>query len=250
MAGQHVGGGVVDAEVFAHAAGRQPSAEVLKKVPAARELMRARPEDLVLISFSTHGHNGQDGRFQLYPSDMSKHSISSDDLTAWLRDVDAGEMVLIVDACHSAAAVEQEGFKPGPMGSRGLGQLAYDKRMRILAASQASDVAFEDGRLGHGLLTFALVGEGLQKKLADFSPKDGKITVGKWLRYGVHRVPELVNEIGTGRRDAISTLGRNLQLPKELTQPRKLAQKPALFDFTRREDEVLLDTRPAEQGGN
>ena len=42
-------------------------------------------------------------------------------------------MVMIIDACHSAGSVEHEGFKPGPMGSRGLGQLAYNKRMRILA---------------------------------------------------------------------------------------------------------------------
>jgi hypothetical protein len=42
-------------------------------------------------------------------------------------------MAIIIDACHSAASFEGEGFKPGPMGSRGLGQLAYDKRIRILA---------------------------------------------------------------------------------------------------------------------
>ena len=53
---------------------------------------------------------------------------------------------MIVDACHSAASVDEAGFKPGPMGSRGLGQLAYDKGMRILAASQADDVALESGR--------------------------------------------------------------------------------------------------------
>ena len=56
---------------------------------------------------------------------------------AHLRDVDAGDLVLIVDACHSAAAIEGTDFKPGPMGSRGLGQLSYDKGMRILTATQA-----------------------------------------------------------------------------------------------------------------
>ena len=57
--------------------------------------------------------------------------------------VDAGELAMVVDACHSAAAVQQPGFKPGPLGGRGLGQLAYDKGMRVLAASQADDVAVE-----------------------------------------------------------------------------------------------------------
>jgi hypothetical protein len=55
-------------------------------------------------------------------SDVIDGGVSSDDLSRWLRDVDAGDLVMVVDACHSAASVEGSGFKPGPMGSRGLGQ--------------------------------------------------------------------------------------------------------------------------------
>jgi len=91
-------------------------------------------------------------------SDQKKANlISSEELSLWLKDVDAGDMVMIVDACHAAAAVEGDEFKPGPMGSRGLGQLSYDKGMRILTATQAANVAIESGSLGHGLLTYALV---------------------------------------------------------------------------------------------
>jgi hypothetical protein len=50
---------------------------------------------------------------------------------------------MIIDARHSAASVEGSGFKPGPMGARGLGQLAYDKGMRILASTRADDLAWE-----------------------------------------------------------------------------------------------------------
>jgi uncharacterized caspase-like protein len=82
--------------------------------------------------------------------------ISSEELSQWLKDVDAGELAMIIDACHSAASVP-EGFKPGPMGDRGRGQLAYDKGMRILAATQADNVALESEKLGQGLLTYALV---------------------------------------------------------------------------------------------
>jgi hypothetical protein len=52
---------------------------------------------------------------------------------------------MIVDTCHSEATVAYDGFKPGPMGSRGLGQLAYDKGMRILAASKSGQSAVEPG---------------------------------------------------------------------------------------------------------
>jgi hypothetical protein len=64
-------------------------------------------------------------RFYLLPSDSGTEStitdavlpkfISSDELSQWLREVDAGEIVMLIDACHSAASVP-EGFKPGPMG--------------------------------------------------------------------------------------------------------------------------------------
>jgi hypothetical protein len=67
----------------------------------------------------------------LSSSEFRCRCISSDELSLWLREVDAGELALIVDACHPAAAIEGTDFKPGPMVSRGLGQLLYDKGMRI-----------------------------------------------------------------------------------------------------------------------
>ena len=79
-------------------------------------------------------------------------TISSDELSLWLRDIDAGEMMMIVDACHSAAAVQGAGFKPGPMGSRGLGQLSYDKGMRILTATQADKTAAADDLMTNRLV--------------------------------------------------------------------------------------------------
>jgi hypothetical protein len=98
---------------------------------------------------------------------------------------------MIIDACHAAAFTRKD-FKPGPMGSRGLGQLAYDKGMRILTATQANDFALESGALSQGLLSYALVEDGLKRGLADFKPRpDGKITIREWLEYGVAQVPAL-----------------------------------------------------------
>jgi hypothetical protein len=140
------------------------------------------------------------------------------------------------------------------MGSRGFGQLAYNKRMRILAASQAADVAFEDARLGHGLLSFALVNDGLKEKLADFNPRDEKITLGEWLRYGVQRVPTLVEEVLQGKRPAVSSEKRELALTEkkrglvldvaeDAKQRSRVAQQPALFDFTRGGDGLVLSRK-------
>ena len=151
-------------------AGHELSEQLKKSLPPGAEgIGKAEPDDVVVIFVSSHGYTSREGTFYMVPSDSGdteghtiksdflRHWISSDELQGWLRDVDAGDLVMIVDTCHSASTVEEPGFKPGPMGSRGLGQLAYDKGMRILAASQADDVALEVEKLKQGLLTYALV---------------------------------------------------------------------------------------------
>jgi hypothetical protein len=52
--------------------------------------------------------------------------------------------------------------------------------MRNLAASKSKDSAVERAGINHGLLSYALVDEGLGKDLlADFQPKDGKILMAE-----------------------------------------------------------------------
>ncbi|MBZ9700534.1 MULTISPECIES: caspase family protein [unclassified Mesorhizobium] len=205
--------------------------------PVIDRLAKVTPDDLVVLAFSGHGHN-QQGRFYILPSDSGNDLtkpgklISSEELTAWLRDVDAGEMVMIVDACHSAAGVPA-GFKPGPMGDRGLGQLAYDKGMRILAATQADDVALESGSLGQGLLTYALK-EGLTAgtgahMLAD-TDSDGAITMKEWLTYAETRVPGLYQDVLAGKIEKTKDSSPDPNLLEDTTRH---AQTPALFDFVR-----------------
>jgi WD40 repeat protein len=174
------------------------------------KLRPATPDDMVLILYSSHGYADRAGNFYLIPYDtgagtqkvftetVRQHSISTEDLSLWLRDVDAGELVLIVDACHSTAAVEGRGFKPGPMGSRGLGQLSYDKGMRILTATQADNVALENKTIKQGLLSYALTRDGLEAQQADFKPQDKTITLLEWLEYGEARVPKLNEDILSG----------------------------------------------------
>jgi hypothetical protein len=175
--------------------------------PIVDQLHKVTPDDLVILAFSGHGHTDPQGRFYLLPSDSGPDStitdarlpnfISSEELSQWLREVDAGELVMIIDACHSGASVP-EGFKLGPMGDRGLGQLAYDKGMQILAATQADNVALESEKLGQGLLTYALVQDGLKDRKA--APGgNGPVTIKSWLHYAQTRVPELYEDIRAGK---------------------------------------------------
>ncbi len=262
-------------------AGLEPDAEALKNVPNASKLRAATPEDLVIISFSSHGYADERGSFYLFTSDTGDagggaggasqmrdalgRAVSSDDLGAWLRGVDAGELILVVDACHSAASVQGGGFKPGPMGSRGLGQLSYDKGMRILTSTQADDVALESALVEQGLLTYALTRDALESARADFQPKDARITVAEWLAYGVERVPALHAEVlqriaemkaagaagssssgvgGDGGARVVIPAGeagdgeRGLRL--KVSGQHTRTQQPALFDFARRRRDALL----------
>ena len=251
-------------------AGREVPVEIAKQIPNASKLRRATPDDFIIITFSSHGYADSQGNFFLIPYDVGpgskrtitgellKHCISSDELGIWLRDIDAGEMVLIVDACHSAASVEGEGFKPGPMGSRGLGQLSYDKGIRILTSTQSDDVALETEFTQEGLLTYALTHDGLNAGAADFKPPDGTIMLDEWLAYGSERVPSLYRDIAEKYQSLALNALRSLTIGQSGTRvlifsrdpgansslKKESYQQPALFDFTRgRKTTVLATTK-------
>ena len=235
------------------------SGEIEGTLPALRaalgdtvdDIHEVGPDDLVVVVFSGHGYADTDGRFFLLPTDSGQATvpweervekmISSEDLTRWFRGVDAGTFVMIIDACHSAASVPP-GFKPGPFGDRGLGQLAYDKGMRILAATQASDVAIENNSLANGLMSYALIEEAFVadakgRARADTN-SDRRVSVVEWLSYAERRVPSLYVDLQNG---ALESKGAIL-VETHLTDTVLHAQTPVLFDFDRNLDEIFFDT--------
>jgi WD40 repeat protein len=256
--------------VFDVLASRTADPTALATIAGAERLRQVEPEDVVIVSFSGHGFADPGGAFYLVPSDalerraaetganardaerqlelaasdptarLRDRCVSSDELAEWLRDIDAGELVLVVDACQSAASVESEGFKPGPMGSRGLGQLAYDKGMRILAATQADNVAIEGRGLEHGLLSYALVVEGLGGHRADSRPADGRVEMVEWLTYGATRVPAIA---ATGGGARLLVHGQAAPAVSATAVVRRI-QRPALFDFSRSRQPVTISVRP------
>jgi WD40 repeat protein len=218
-------------EALSLLSGKMEKPFLLKNIPGGGNLQKASPEDLVLIFFSGHGAM-RNGRFYFLTSDIGtgktrddvtpellRRGISSDELALWLKDIDAAEIDLIMDACESASTVTPtaRAFKPGPLGNRGLGQLAYDKGMRILAASQSLSPALESDKFARSFLTQALIREGIEERKADKRPRDQRITISEMLNYAVERVPALSREGGIDE------------------------QQPALFDFIgKKEDRTLL----------
>jgi WD40 repeat protein/uncharacterized caspase-like protein len=173
--------------------------------PDLTRLGAAQPEDAVFIYFA--GHGTADGpRFFLIPHDLGyegardvigkadlttieQNSISDEQLNAAFEGIDAGRIVLVIDACNSGQALEAEEKRRGPMNSKGLAQLAYEKGMYILTASQGYQQAQEISRYGHGLLTYALVHEGLEEGKA--SSADKAVYLREWLDFAAKDVPEL-----------------------------------------------------------
>lgn len=238
------------------------SAADFRRIPNLADLRPAGPGDALILTFSGHGYAGRSGVFYVMPSDIGegggdlgpdllRRLISSDELSLWMRGITTDEMIMVIDACHSAAAVQGKDFKPGPMGSRGLGQLAYDKDMKILSATQADNVALELESLEQGLLSYALLEDGVLEGKAD-ADRDGILRAAELLLYAEERVPELYREVREGRRGAV--IGGRVYGPKERGVEMFGSggsggsgldlQRPRLFDFRRRDlDRGLFSLR-------
>lgn len=241
--------------VFAGLTGQKIASQYLLAMPELKQIKRVRPNDTLIFTYAGHGYADPSGDFHLFPWDLAASegkllnsalldsTINSSELENMLRDVDSNQFMMIIDACNSAASVEGRSFRPGPMGSSGLGQLAYNKKMMILTASQAEEFAIESDRLKHGLLTFSLVEEGLQGLKADHLPKDSNLFAKEWFQYALNRVPDLYQEIL--KDDIVSTDNRGIKIvpmetkPEQKTKAKDATQKPGLFDFWRQQDMVI-----------
>jgi WD40 repeat protein len=192
------------------------------------QIKPAGPDDTVIITFSGHGSADTAGNFYLFPYVPSQTSdempiedrVSTDELASWLQEIDSGNLIMILDTCQAAALPGRE-FKAAPLGNRGIGQLAYDKGMLVLAGTQSDNVAKESGLYRHGLLTYALVQEGLIEERAR---TETGLTLREWLQFGENRVPGLYLE--------------------SISQDHRRLQRPYLFDFSRNPESITIEPIP------
>lgn len=227
-------------------------------VPAT--LRRAQPEDTVIIYFAGHG-TAQAQRFYLIPHDLGytgdrnkltesglqsilSHSISDVELEEAVEGLDAGHLLLVIDACNSGQALEAEEKRRGPMNSKGLAQLAYEKGMYILTAAQSYQAALEAAQLGHGLLTYALVEEGLKTPIADNEPKDGSLFAREWLDFATERVP-LMQEEKMKQARGVGVEIAFTEGEQKIAEPEKRSvQRPRVFYRRELEANPLVIAKP------
>ncbi|HET6648453.1 MAG TPA: caspase family protein [Pyrinomonadaceae bacterium] len=224
-----------------------------KEAPASLAKIRpAQPEDAVVFYFSGHGTAEQD-RFYLLPHDIGyqgprsklskeglatilSHSISDLELEDALKPVDADQLLLIIDACNSGQALKAEEERRGPMNTKGLAQLAYEKGMYVLTASQSDEVAFESAGLKHSYLAYALVEEGIKSGAAD-GDRNGQVFLKEWFDYATERVPR----IGKEKPRA----GKQLE---EVDPDEQRVQRPRVFNMRQGGAERFVIARLAGAG--
>ena len=237
----------------------ESGAPTLKAGPLDR-LKRVEPEDAVIIYFAGHG-TAQGQRFYLLPHDLGytgdrsaldesglktilSHSISDQELEDAVEGLAAGTLLMVIDACNSGQALEAEEKRRGPMNSKGLAQLAYEKGMYILTAAQSYQAALEAAQLGHGLLTYALVEEGLKSGVADNEPKDGVVNAREWLDFATERVPQIQEQKMKESRG----LGLNIAFTEgeqKIADPEKRSvQRPRVFYRREMEASPLVVAKP------
>src|SRR5688572_12513021 len=144
---------------------------------------------------------------------------------------------MAIDACQSGQALGGMNEGKGPMNSKGLAQLAYDKGMFILTAAQSQQAAMEAVNIGgkevrHGLMTYSL----LQALAAPETDRDAnkQIWEREWFSYAVEHVPILQLEAMKQRHLEIQNNKRGLELryvngDGTDAPERRLLQTPRMF---------------------
>ena len=222
----------------------------------ARLAAETQPEDEVIVYYAGHG-TAHENQFYLIPHDLGyrgsrtqldaaalsailAHSISDKELEAAFEQVNATQLIFVIDACNSGQALEAEEKRRGPMNSKGLAQLAYEKGMYILTAAQSFQAAQEAAEIGHGLLTYALIEEGLRRAAADDEPKDGAVLVREWFDFASARVPAIQLDKLKQSRDLSFVEGEE----RGLNTQRRIAQRPRVFYRRELEAQPLVVARP------
>jgi len=154
------------------------------------------PADTAILYFAGHGFADQRMTY-LAPQDtelaaLAETAISATQLSDAWGAVVAGRKVLIMDACHSG----------GIQGVRGIGGVvqaplanaaASAARSVVISSTGPSELSTEDGDLGQGCFTLALV-KGLRGE-ADLD-EDGFVTDAELARFLALEVPKLAAEAG------------------------------------------------------
>jgi WD40 repeat protein len=191
----------------------------LKKLQAATKLQ---PEDALIVYFAGHGL-AQNEHYYLLPHDY-RQKISEEDLEGSLQTIDATHLALIIDSCQSGTLLSSM-VRTGPIDTRGLAQIAFEKGAYILVASQGDQPAREFKELKHGLMTSVLLNDAYQI-LTRSAPSNAIVYMQPWLTLAVEEVPIVHSKLA----ETLAIRSEEVKFPKPGEDPRAYwYQVPALY---------------------
>jgi helicase len=214
------------------------------------DLRRCDTSDVVVIAFSGHGTSTHElVAYDADIDDLHGSCVTLDELTELVSQIPARQLVCILDCCFAGGAGAKVLNSPRRPRAADVLESASEKldamsgRGRlILTAAAADEAAWEDGRLGHGLLTYALL-EALQG--AESVRVGDVVPIYKLLRYVVEQVRS-----GAATHGAQQTATLRGQMDGEITWP-VFARGPLYLDrFPERGAErVTADIDSLRQAG-
>jgi len=166
---------------------------------------KAKAEDVFVFFYAGHGSMNLDKEdsFYLVPTDVTKlygdseqlanKAISDEELKKNLTLVKAQKQIVLMDACHSGAALANMKVRAGGSDEKAIVTLARSSGTVWMASSGTKQYATEFEVLQHGTFTYSLL-EALDGK-ADLGG-DGQITVSEVRLFMDSRVPELTEQYG------------------------------------------------------
>jgi uncharacterized caspase-like protein len=148
-----------------------------------------KPRDLAVVFFSGHGDQQPQGQFLLpvdvNPFAVSATCISSEALRSALAEL-PGQVLFIMDACHSGAVAENK--RRAFLDDLVRGLVSEEYGVIVLCSSSGSELSLEGSKVKQGYFTAAIV-EGLSGK-ADLN-QDGVIYLNELEGYAARRTREL-----------------------------------------------------------
>lgn len=162
---------------------------------------RTGPDDTAVVFFSGHGAQKMGTASQEYilPYDCRMHdlpgtAISGEEMTAMLRQVKAGRLLVLLDSCHSEGAGDPKSLEAqikAGLSDDYFRMLAQGKGRVVIASSRADELSWTLGGMNNSLFTHHLL-EALRGKGKTLG--DGYVRVFDLFRHVAERVPKQADQ--------------------------------------------------------
>ena len=196
---------------------------VRRALTALVERTRRSYYDVVTLHFSCHGT--PDGRLMLADAkadDLAGTTLPVAEITSTFRDLEAGCVLAVFESCFSGLAVGTTPNGDDSSLTAVMDALAADGNRAVIWAAGPGGRAYETARLRHGVLTHALVVEGLYGTLG---LRDGVIDIARWMNDAIHRAEEHAARDGRHQQPGrVIRLSGTPSMPRFRPGPRRQLQ--------------------------